>query len=474
VSSDGSQAFPRAFALREGQGAVVLHPSGLRHPRFPRFLGETFTPWSDVTHHAISSRGLRLGTRRGVYPFPRGLFADPHAPDALAAALVDEIGRQPGGREQLDRIWRAEKLAARPQPARAAPAFAALCVLVFALGLALGERLLFAGHFQRELFLAGDWWRIASANLLHGGGMHLALNVLLLLGLGPLVERALGALRTAFVIGAAALGGMAAVLLGDYELVVGASGVVCGLLGALLWLELFCARELPAGWRVPRALLAAGIAGYALLSLSLAGVALAAHVGGFPAGFAAAGLVARSALARERPRPWLLAADGALVFGAAAALAASLTLVAADGSVLARRAARLADREGIGALTLNNFAWLIATDPKARPEDVDLALRLAERAVEESGHRDPNILDTLAEAQFQAGLAEEALRTIDRAIALAPGQPYFLEQRRRFTGERAREDRPQAPPVWIEPEPPLPEGEEALEGEPEAEPGLRI
>ena len=47
--------------------------------------------------------------------------------------------------------------------------------------------------------------------------------------------------------------------------------------------------------------------------------------------------------------------------------------------------------------------------------------------------------------QFQNGDGEAAVETIDEAIALAPGIPYFEEQRRRFTGERARNDRP-APP----------------------------
>jgi hypothetical protein len=48
--------------------------------------------------------------------------------------------------------------------------------------------------------------------------------------------------------------------------------------------------------------------------------------------------------------------------------------------------------------------------------------------------------------QFQSGDDEAAVETIDEAIALAPGIPYFEEQRRRFTGERDRNDRP-APPV---------------------------
>ena len=38
-----------------------------------------------------------------------------------------------------------------------------------------------------------------------------------------------------------------------------------------------------------------------------------------------------------------------------------------------------------------------------------------------------------------------AVLTIDEAIRLAPQERYFFEQRRRFTGERAAEDRPEPP-----------------------------
>jgi hypothetical protein len=100
---------------------------------------------------------------------------------------------------------------------------------------------------------------------------------------------------------------------------------------------------------------------------------------------------------------------------------------------------------------------------------VDVALQLAERAVEETGRGDPNILDTLAEAYFVAGRPETAIATIDEAISLAPRVGYFREQRRRFTGERESEDRPDPPadPWWERREfpPPL---------QPQEEPGIRV
>jgi hypothetical protein len=108
---------------------------------------------------------------------------------------------------------------------------------------------------------------------------------------------------------------------------------------------------------------------------------------------------------------------------------------------------------------LNNTAWMIITEQSPTPEQIQLALRSAQRAVAQTDRSEPNFLDTLAETQFLAGYSEDALDTIDEAIALVPGESYFVEQRRRFTGERAYDDRP-APPsepmLRSEPEEPFP------------------
>jgi hypothetical protein len=93
----------------------------------------------------------------------------------------------------------------------------------------------------------------------------------------------------------------------------------------------------------------------------------------------------------------------------------------------------------------NEVAWFIATEGEPTPGGLDLAVALADRAVEATGRRNANILDTLAEALFRAGDRLAALLTIDEAIQLAPAEPYYREQRRRFTGERDADNRP-APP----------------------------
>ena len=119
-------------------------------------------------------------------------------------------------------------------------------------------------------------------------------------------------------------------------------------------------------------------------------------------------------------------------------------------------------------MVLNDAAWVIATATDPEPTEFVLlaALALAERAVLETGRSEPTILDTLAEVQFQLGNADAAISIIDEAILLDPDESYFQEQRRRFAGERERDDRPNYIPPMLrgddEPErvePPLADGE---------------
>jgi hypothetical protein len=82
---------------------------------------------------------------------------------------------------------------------------------------------------------------------------------------------------------------------------------------------------------------------------------------------------------------------------------------------------------------------------------------LAERAADRTGWRNPDVLDTLAEALFVVGDRWGALRVIDRAIAMSGGADYFIQQRRRFTGDRDANDRPDPPSAPTRPPGDLPD-----------------
>jgi Tfp pilus assembly protein PilF len=68
---------------------------------------------------------------------------------------------------------------------------------------------------------------------------------------------------------------------------------------------------------------------------------------------------------------------------------------------------------------LNNLAWLLATLPDENLRDPEAALRLAQRAARQTDHEDPAVLDTLAAAHAANERFARAVRTAQRALALA-------------------------------------------------------
>jgi membrane associated rhomboid family serine protease len=313
------------------------------------------------------------------------------------------------------------------------------------------------GNFTPAFFFDGDIWRIVTANLIHAGPkfpVHLVLNMLALIVLGALVERPLGIARTIIIMGVAGLSAMAASGLIDSVRVVGASGVVFGLVGAALWLEFNWSERLPAWWRYPRRSLLLLLVINGLLGFLIPVISGSAHFGGFLGGLVAAAVLTRDPNTDRHAPRWIVATSAVMVgiVGLAVSLAGLELLRPGDYS--ARHTERLARLPGISAIELNDHAWLIAVSEEPSHELMQAALLLAEQAVDKTDRLDPNVLDTLAEVQFALGQPEQAVETIDEAIVRAPGVEYFREQRRRFTGERDPDDRPDAPlmPWFVDPD----------------------
>jgi membrane associated rhomboid family serine protease len=442
---------PTSFSLRGRPGAITLEASGLHHPTGARWGGPVYTDYSDITYIATSPRAVWLGTRRSVYVIARRTFVDPHGPEHLVRALLEQIARQPGGAAQLARMAQIEETSRARAPLHATWGLAIACVALYAVQWLGGESIYSVGYFTGVLAGDGDWWRVVTGNLLHASALHLILNVLGLLAIGSLVERALGGAATVCVIAASGVAAMAASAWWSALPVVGVSGVVCGLIAALAWLELRFGAELPAWWRVPRRALFGVIAGTALLSL-LPFIAAAAHAGGFVGGGVAAMALAWRAFG-PRPIPaWVRGLAGASAIVAALAIGAAGYELLRPGEFNARYVARLGRLPGVTAEELNNAAWMIAIDERSSPQLLEAALELAERAADDTDHAKAHILDTLAEVHFQLGHREEAVAAIDEAILREPDEDYYREQRRRFLGERDPEDRPYLPPAPAEPE----------------------
>jgi len=435
---------PDRFVLRGRKCAISLHASGLRHPRSLWWGGEVFTPYSEITHLALGSRVFELATRRGCHIFWRRSFCEVGAPVALYAALLERLRWEPDGAEQLARMASLDAwYRARPVP-RTTWILPVLCV-VLALLAHLSPNVSQAGVFSATLVSAGEHWRIATANLLHLGEAHLLLNVLGLVALGALLETAFGSAGLILIAGASGLGAMSAGWFFDYEFALGASGIVSGMAAAIVWLEFRCAEQLPAPLRFPRRLLIGVLAIEGLASLFLPFIAGAAHAGGFVTGLAASALLGGPVPRRSAPPRWLVASNMVLAALFVASLTVGARLALGDPEALEHGAERLLARPRVSDMWLNNYAWMIATARTPDQETLRAGLALARKAAVKTRHRDPNVLDTLAEFYFRLGDEERALAAIDAAITLAPEEPYFQEQRKRFVGERAADDRPKPP-----------------------------
>jgi rhomboid protease GluP len=177
----------------------------------------------------------------------------------------------------------------------------------------IGGRVLFQlGARQSIAILSGEWWRLVMPMFLHAGLLHLGMNSLFLVDIGPQVERIYGSARYLFIYvltGICSFIASTAWNLWMYQgfgIGIGASGALAGLIGVMWGMTTgrggSYAREIRAqmirmtGYLVVMALLPIGIDN-------------AAHFGGLAAGFLLGKLLAdREPMnAREFKRAYALA-----------------------------------------------------------------------------------------------------------------------------------------------------------------------
>jgi uncharacterized Ntn-hydrolase superfamily protein len=82
---------------------------------------------------------------------------------------------------------------------------------------------------------------------------------------------------------------------------------------------------------------------------------------------------------------------------------------------------------------LNELAWFLATHDR----DLVEAVRLAKTAVA-ARPRDPNLYDTLAEAEYRSGSLARAIEAMDRAVKYSGGGARYADRLARWTRERAQ------------------------------------
>lgn len=248
-----------------------------------------------------------------------------------------------------------------------------------------------SGGLARDLVREGDWYRLASATLLHAGPVHLLMNAIALYFGGVLLEGLVGRAWLLTLYGLSALGGSVASLLLNPPAVVsvGASGAILGLFGAALAVSF----RLPYGHGRTRMRVGAIqvlVPGIVPVFLARSGgIDFGAHLGGAAVGFGlGALLVARWPRSDAQPPCRRLARM----------VAAACALVLAGGLALAlaRRSTSAAREQGRSAR--------FAPEPLIhRLPEGDLELEQAAAALLMQYPRDPRLLFYTARGALRAG-----------------------------------------------------------------------
>lgn len=276
-SSTGALVFTAAFglllilavewltrrALRKGEALVILTGEGIESPLFPgrekrhrwQDIAECKVEWvQDVPHLQLrlapsagiaDKRSFWNGTNRAR---PRiGLAAlAPEAQERLVEAVLrrlGQVGATGANPIAVEREFQTRLKALAPI-AWTTCALIAANIAVWLANLALGaeithtssDKLLAWGGNAASEVQRGQWWRLLTATFLHGGVVHLVMNMIGLAGAGIMAERIYGHRLFALIYLGSGLVGSALSLhfAAQHAVAVGASGAVFGITGALL------------------------------------------------------------------------------------------------------------------------------------------------------------------------------------------------------------------------------------------------
>jgi rhomboid protease GluP len=379
---------------------------------------------------------LRRSDREQIHAAAVAAFGHWGGPQARATAQAhaDQIDAEIAYEQQLQeltpRIW-------------AMPMVVMACAGAWAAQVALGvdpvhpgiADLLRWGGNALPAVQAGEWWRLLAAMFLHGGILHLALNMFALWEAGRQLTRLFGNLGFLIVyVGAGLAGGALSLHFAARTGVsVGASGAVFGVVGALIAATLRHRDSLPAG-RARQMLASLGIFVAVSLGYGLAntGIDNAAHVGGLFAGAIAGSLLVRKADARSR---WRILRGRLLAAAACAVMVTALGIAAGparqDAGQQLRQVRQLRDAREQAALQS-----LMALQPR-----IGEALTAMQSDVREFRRRHPG--GTVPRAQDQAFSERmrqahrpvlQALDTELAALNLDAGEPVgaFAAAQRRY------------------------------------------
>jgi rhomboid protease GluP len=362
-------------------GTLLLEGKRTRPFWFSKKM-QVAVPLQDIrdVRHKDKTVAFDLPGKRGLPVTTTLVFAEPGPAASLAAALPRTVSQ--------DAVELAEfeaKLAAKAKWAPVAIAMLVLNLLVFAAFGYLGggfdkadsEMLIRWGSNFGPLTTDGQWWRLLSSAFLHGGIVHIAVNMYTLYDIGRLSERLFGsaAFLTLYVL-SALLGSAASVWWNPSVNSVGASGALFGVLGATLVYMLDKRNGVPPSVMTTHAISIAVFVIYGVFNgLAKTGIDNAAHLGGL-----AGGVIAGFALARPigaGPAPSLARRAAGVALCAAAILGlAFLTPNSRGGYETEQRF--IADLKWLGdqETSLNASANDVFAKAKAGAADAELVPRV--------------------------------------------------------------------------------------------------
>ena len=151
----------------------------------------------------------------------------------------------------------------------------------------LDQTVLELGGITKNVSSFNESYRLYTAFFLHHSLPHLALNLIALGVFCSPLELVIGKYRVInTMLGSALVGSLSSALISSYDLVVGASGGILGLMGGYTVLHLKYSRNLMGSIFVPRNTLFAGIFMQILCDIFLENIDLASHFFGFVTGAA--------------------------------------------------------------------------------------------------------------------------------------------------------------------------------------------
>ena len=157
----------------------------------------------------------------------------------------------------------------------------------------------------------GEWWRLVTSGFLHASIIHLGSNMLALFFIGRALEPALGSLRLGLIYFVSLVAGSLGVMaLEPNALSIGASGAIFGLMGAFV----IIARD--RGISIMQSGIGPVILINLVITFSIPGIAIGAHLGGLIGGAAIAFAMVeldKRRIGRGNPAPFAALAVSAIV-----------------------------------------------------------------------------------------------------------------------------------------------------------------